>query len=165
MKVYSTHTGDPNLDPFGLSLLKSANVERTHVNPPISTSDSVFAGFVDSKNCGRLLHSWFCAFLSNHLCWHLSCSNNPSSSVRACHSSNNQLNPCSCPCHCSCPVLAVLAVLAVHVSLCRCPCRACLPLPLPNAPVSIGSSPPGCDGPFGFVFRACAWRLDTRSMF
>ena len=49
----------------------------------------------------------------------------------------------------------VSALLSLYCPCCPCcPCLPCFPLPLPNAPMSIGSSPPGCDEPFCFTLRA-----------
>ena len=135
---------DSKLDPFRPLLLKCVNVEKTHVESTDVTLLVQHLLVSSSQDCEHPLHSWICAFLSNHLSWCSSCSSSHSSSVRAFHNSNIHSNPCSCPCPCSCPVLVVLAVLA---SLCLCPCRAC--------------PPPGCDEPFSFAFRA-AWPLHSQ---
>ena len=116
---------DFNLDPFRLSHFNSNqrrdNSRRIHRFQLLVQHLLVSS----SQDCELPLHSWFCAFLSKHLCWCLSYSNSLSSSVRAFHSSNIQSNPCSRPCPCSCLVLVVFAVLAVLASLCLCPCHAC----------------------------------------
>ena len=77
-----------------------------------------------SQDCERPLRSWLCTFLSDHLCWHLSCSNNPSSSVRA--FTVPTFNRILVLVLAVLAVLAVLVVLAVLAVLCLCPCRACL---------------------------------------
>ena len=68
------------------------------------------------------MHSWICAFLSNHLCWCSTRSNSLSSSVGAFHSSIIQSNPCSCPCF---PLPLPLPCLPL----------LCLPVPWPNVPL------------------------------
>ena len=94
----------------------SIHIPSTPHLPSISVAQSPSSGTGPAKcssptliapsDCEHPLHSWICAFVSNHLCWCSSCSSSLSSSVRAFHNSNSQPNPCSCPCSCPRPVRA-----------------------------------------------------------
>ena len=76
-----------------------------------------------SQDCERLLHSWFCAFLSNHL---------------------------------------LLVSFLLQQSFEKCPRFPQFQHSIESLFLTIGSSLPGCDGHFCFVFRAFAWHLHSQ---